>query len=507
MRPRETRFTATVSWALVTWSLALGSIDAPRAQESGVRALAYATRLGGSGSDLLFDQAMDDDGNVYVTGGTTSSDFPLKNAVQTTIGGDGGSSSAFVAKIDGVSGGLLFSTYFGGRGNDRGSAIALDRAGNIYVAGITASDNLPATAGALQPTLVCPAGRPDCEDGFLLKLGANGRVQAATYLGLGGKLEFLTMAVGSDATVYLAGTARQPLERSETLRFSGGSSDGFVAKLTPDLTGYAYAAHVGTSGSDHVSALAVDAQGHAYVGGAHDGDCTVARAAGVFSTPVGCLYAAKLTADGQALVWLSRFGGMDRIAFLHEEGEMVTDLAVDAAGNLYIAGWTRAATFPTTAGAAQRTVNPGADPIQGDGFVAKLMADGTELAFSTLVGGSGFDGCTGLYVEPSGTVQVVGNTYSADLAGRRYTTTSSDAFAARLSADGSAVLNLAVFGGSSFETPWNIGVGRQGAVWLSGVTHSPDFPATATAFDRTSRSDWDGMLVRLPWTGDGATRR
>ena len=186
---------------------------------------------------------------------------------------------------------------------------------------------------------------------------------------------------------------------------------------------------------------------------------------------------------------------------------MVTDLALDTAGNVYIAGWTRAGVFPTTAAAAQRTLNPGADPIQGDGFVAKLLADGTALAFSTLLGGSGFDGCTGLYVESSGTVHVVGNTYSADLAGRHYATTSSEAFAARLSPDGSAVLNLVVFGGISFDTPWNLGVGRQGTVWLSGVTHSPDFPATATAFDRTNRPDWDGMLVRMPWAANDATRR
>ena len=269
---------------LVTLLLTLMFIDAPRGQESDVRALPYATRLGGSGADLLLDQATDSDGNIYVTGSTTSADFPLKNPAQPAIGGDAGTWSAFVAKIDGASGDLLFSTYFGGSGNDRASAIALDRAGNIYVAGITDSTNLPTTAGALQPTLACPGGRPTCEDGFLLKLGSDGRVLRATYLRLGDTLEFLTMTLGSDGAVYLAGSARKPLNGlgPAALGFSGGGSDGFVAKLTPDLSAYAYAAHVGTKGSDHVAALAVDAEGHAYVGGAHDGDCNVARTIGVF---------------------------------------------------------------------------------------------------------------------------------------------------------------------------------------------------------------------------------
>ncbi len=236
--------------------------------------------------------------------------------------------------------------------------------------------------------------------------------------------------------------------------------------------------------------------------GAHDGACTFRATPGAFNTPFGCLYVAKIATHGQSLVWLSRFGGSASIGVLGEEGEWVSDMALDTAGNVYIAGWSRSSAFPTTEGAAQRIFNPGANPVQGNGFIMKLTADGSAVLHSTFLGGSGFDACNRLTVDPTGTVHVVGTTYSDDLAGRRYTTTSSEAFAATLSADGFAVLNVAVFGGSFFDTPRGLSVSGQGLVWLSGVTNSPDFPTAAGAIDTTARPGWDGMVVTLPWRGN-----
>lgn len=110
-------------------------------------ALAYSTYLGGNIADEVYAIAVDAQGNAHVAGYTRSSDFPLVNAVDGTLGGD--SWEAFVTKLDAAGTSLLYSTYLGGDSVDVGNAIALDSVGNAYVTGNTAAANFPTTVGAL----------------------------------------------------------------------------------------------------------------------------------------------------------------------------------------------------------------------------------------------------------------------------------------------------------------------------------------------------------------------
>src|SRR3989442_681315 len=143
-------------------------------------ALVYSTYLGGSARDEAMGIALDAAGNAYVTGNTFSSDFPTSpGAYQTTFGGGLSVGDAFVAKLDPTGSALIYSTYLGGSGDDRGWGIALDSSGNAYVVGATSSTDFPTTPGAFQTIF---GGGPS--DAFVAKLNPIGSALVySTYLG------------------------------------------------------------------------------------------------------------------------------------------------------------------------------------------------------------------------------------------------------------------------------------------------------------------------------------
>jgi Beta-propeller repeat len=277
-----------------------------------VRAVPYASRFGGSAYDTITDVAVDNHGNVYLTGSTRSADFPLREPFQSAIGGDEGKSTAFVAKIS-PSGNLIFSTYFGGSGSDSGNQIAVDGDRAVFVAGGTTSPNLPTTTGVIQPAPACPNEVPWCRDAFLMKLTPAGRLVTATYFGHG-STDVTGLAVDAGGDIYLAGTARERLDQSgrPVPSHVRGGYHAFIAKLSGDATTYRYVAHIGPSATSTVSALGVDRRGRAYIGG-KDSSCRVQATPGAFTTPDGCLFVARLASEEGSVEWLSRFGGTDVI--------------------------------------------------------------------------------------------------------------------------------------------------------------------------------------------------
>jgi hypothetical protein len=473
-----------------------------------VRAVPYASRFGGSAYDTITDVAVDNHGNVYLTGSTRSADFPLREPFQSAIGGDEGKSTAFVAKIS-PSGNLIFSTYFGGSGSDSGNQIAVDGDRAVFVAGGTTSPNLPTTTGVIQPAPACPNEVPWCRDAFLMKLTPAGRLVTATYFGHG-STDVTGLAVDAGGDIYLAGTARERLDQSgrPVPSHVRGGYHAFIAKLSGDATTYRYVAHIGPSATSTVSALGVDRRGRAYIGG-KDSSCRVQATPGAFTTPDGCLFVARLASEEGSVEWLSRFGGTDVIQLDPDlEETRITDLAVDGESAVYMTGVTGSRNFPTTPGAAQRTLRlsgSGAPYRNVDGFVAKLFADGSRLLYSTYLGGSDADYASSIAVDESGAVYVAGTTESADLAGRAYTISRApallccwDTFAASVNEDGSAVTGLTVLGGSFSDLASAVALGTRRDAWLVGSTFSPEFPTTSDALDRTARENADGIVVRLP---------
>ncbi len=203
--------------------------------------LSYSTYLGGSFNENGLGIAVDSAGNAYVTGFTTSNNFlpgntnfPTANALQPD---NGGGADAFVSKLNASGTMLLYSTYLGGSGNDGGSGIAVDSAGNAYVTGTTNSTNFP-TANALQPAF---GGGGD--DAFVSKLNASGTMLSySTYLGGsgGGGIfdEGTGIAVDSAGNAYIAGRADStnfPTTAGAFQTAQGGAADAFVAKIAVNL--------------------------------------------------------------------------------------------------------------------------------------------------------------------------------------------------------------------------------------------------------------------------------
>jgi uncharacterized protein (TIGR03437 family) len=225
------------------------------------RALGYSTLLGSSGDDEPAGIAVDSQGNAYVTGYTTGSDFPTTSgAYQASLPNT--TSSPFVTKLNPSGGTLVYSTFLGGGVADQGKAITLDSGGEAYIAGSTNSPDFPATDGAYKASL------SGSSDAFVAKLNAAGNDLAfATYLGGSGADGATAIDLDLLGNIYIAGDTSSPdLPATPSLQAApGGGRDGFVAKL--DATGgkLIFASYLGGSQDEHVAGIAVDPVSNAYV--------------------------------------------------------------------------------------------------------------------------------------------------------------------------------------------------------------------------------------------------
>jgi beta-propeller repeat-containing protein/ASPM-SPD-2-Hydin domain-containing protein len=241
--------------------------------------LQFSTLLGGSGDDQAFGVALDSSSNIYVTGLTTSTDFPKQNAIAAacngaTTCGTGAGEDAFVTELGASGSSVLFSTYLGGSGTDEGLAVAVDSSGAVYVTGDTSSTDFPAAgtvSGACADT--CGSG---VTNAYVTKLKTDGSGLAySTYLG-GNLFDVgLGIAVDSSGSASVTGFTMSsdfPAVSAITGACAGACGNGtnldaFVTQVNAAGSGLAYSMFLGGSGTDAGFAIAVDSNGHAYVAG------------------------------------------------------------------------------------------------------------------------------------------------------------------------------------------------------------------------------------------------
>lgn len=400
-------------------------------------ALVYATFLGGSGADVGTGIAVDASGNAYVTGYTSSTNFPVTTGARQSAYG-GGSSDAFVAKLDATGAALMYATYLGGSGADVGAAIAVQSGGSggsAYVTGFSASADFPTTAGALQR-----AYGGGAYDSFVVKLDTAGSAPGyATYLGGSGADIGSGIAVDGSGNAYITGytDGHFPATAGALQTAFGGVYDAFVAKLDPTGASLAYATYLGGAGEDIGSGIAVDSSGNAHVTGNTNGGFPTTT--GAYQTAYGAgsrdAFVAKLDVAGTALMYSTYLGGN---GYDIANGSAVDDvgngIALDGAGNAYVTGSTTTS-LPTTAGAWQSVYGGGTT----DAFVAALNAAGTALVYASYLGGAGSDVGNGVAVDAAGNIYVTGNTTGGfpTTAGAFQTAPGGggDAFVARFAAD------------------------------------------------------------------------
>jgi hypothetical protein len=328
-------------------------------------ALDYCGYIGGSVGDSGSGIAVDDDGNVYITGSTisTESTFPV------TVGPDlthNGSRDAFVAKVKASGTGLVYCGYIGGSVGDSGSGIAVDVDGNAYVTGFTESTEatFPVTVG---PDLTHNGSR----DAFVAKVNASGTtLDYCGYIGGSSYDSGSGIAVDDDGNAYITGTtcsteATFPVTVGPDVTFNGGLEDAFVAKVNASGTTLDYCGYIGGSSRDWGLGIAVDVDGNAYVTGFTEStEATFPVTAGPDQTYNGGDYdafVAKANASGTALDYCGYIGGSDI--------DSGSGIAVDVDGNAYVTGSTTSiqSTFPVTVG-PDLTCNG-----DNDAFVAKVV--------------------------------------------------------------------------------------------------------------------------------------
>ncbi len=408
---------------------------------------------------------------------------------------------------------LSYSTYLGGSASDApigSTSIAVDDLGNAYIAGSTVSLDFPTTSGAFDTTHNPFGGNAGYSDAFVVKVNATGsELIYATYLG--GSIQansFGTdIAVDGQGNVYVVGFTGQGVFNIDfpttpgafDTTFNGGG-DGFVTKLDSTGSSLVYSTFLGGSGSDNPEAIALDSQENAYVTGVTNSGNFPTTPDTFDTTTSGAseAFVVKLNAIGTVLIYSTYLGGMN--------SDLGLDIAVDGAGNGYVAGRTDSPDFPTTPGAYDTSFNQ----VHG-GFITKLNATGTALVYSTFLSGNSRNNeLRGIALDGAGNAYVVGETSQADFP----TTTGafdtvlnldgsssvSDATVTKLDTSGSALIYSTYIGGSLAENGFGIAVDSSTNASVTGFTCSTDFP-TQNPIQAARAGGCDAFVTKLNRTG------
>jgi hypothetical protein len=475
--------------------------------------LGYSTYFGGSSGDESGAVAVDATGAAYFTGSTHSAGFPVSAAAwSTTLGGKG---DVFVTKLDPTGTSPVYSTYLGGSGSERATAIAVDAGGNAYVTGGTLSNDFP-TQAAFDGTYG-GAGFFDLGDAFLTKLGPTGATLAySTYLG-GSKDEVANaIALEASGSVVVVGqTASSDFPTKNALQpaiatpaaLDGLAWDAFVLRMSPAGSALASSTFFGGTGDDLAHAVAAGAGGSLYVGGrSFSADFPATSPFGKGSAEG---FVTKLSAAG-AIAYSIPIGG--------SQDDAVLALALDAKGSVYAVGETRSEDFPVKAGAFQKhfggspgaCANPTGCP---DAFLTKVAPDGASFELSTFLGGLQADRATSIALSSDGFIHVAGETDSVDLpiangvqnlygGGAKAgfgVDISADGFVARFAPNGQRA-SLSYLGGAARDAIAGIAADPDGNVVVVGTTESKDFPTASPYQDSLSGSDEDAFVAKIAYS-------
>jgi len=378
-------------------------------------ALVYTVCLGGSGDESAGGIAIDGAGNAYITGTTTSPDFPTSNAFQASNHGTFAISNVFVTKINASGTALVYSTYLGGSGGlhqeadggiprgDSPVGIAVDGAGNAYITGTAMSADFP-----IKNPLQANKSDPSAFSMFVTKIDASGSTLVySTYLG--GNAGAGGIAADIAGNAYVAGTTSSStgFPTSNRLQLGGTGSDVFVTKINPTGSALLYAAFFGGSGQDFASGIAIDGAGNSYVtGGTRSTDFPIVGAVQTSNHDAPNhgtnAFVTKINSSGSALLYSTYLGGHE---FNFGGGDAATGIAVDAAGDALVTGYTSSLDFPVV-----NALQPNYGGGIVDVFVTKFNPSGSALLYSTYLGGSGSDFGYGIAVGSNGNAYVTGVT-------------------------------------------------------------------------------------------------
>lgn len=463
--------------------------------------LDYSTYLGGGGIEEGNDIAVGADGKIYVTGWTTSVNFPLSaNPYDNTCQScPGWGTDAFITKLDPSQSGaasLVYSSFIGtSPGNTEGRAIAVDSSNNIYITGITSWKNFPTTANALQPDYL-PFSNGNA---FLTKLDATGSsLLYSTYLAGNNVDEGADVAVDANDNIYVAGRTAStnfPITPMSAYQvYNAGIFDGFVMKFDHLGGGSSYAqtysTYLGGNNGDEATHLALDSSGHVYLTGTTQ-SADLSGTSYYDGFPVLNGFQTALSAGGDAfmtkidptkvwaasLLYSTYLGGSN-----HENSAVqVGGIAVDYNNKAYVTGMTNSANFP---------IKNALDATLGgyDAFVTKIdatLSGDASLVYSTYLGGLAQEYGNDIAVDALGQVYVAGMTQSNDFPLTQCTFPNApymDGFITVLDSNGSSLVYSTYLGGNGYDFINAIAVDANGTAFVTGHTDATNFPVTPGAY-------------------------
>ncbi len=453
--------------------------------------LDWSTFLGGSSYEFAYASAPAPSGGTVVVGETASTNFPVTSgAYDTSYNGMGApSADVFVTRLD-AAGQLVYSTYLGGSDGDKPYGVAVTAGGEAIVVGNTLSSDFPTTAGAWSRTM---SGR---SDGFVARLSASGAaLLASTFLGGNDGEVVQAVALDSQGRAVVAGVTSSsdyPVTAGAWNAAGGGTSDAFATCVSIAADSLVWSSVFGGRSGDVAQAVA--ANDSTFVAGVTS-SADFPTTAGSFQRVANGTsdgFVVKLSPGGTAATWSTLLGGGN--------GDVIEAVCVAAGDRPVVGGVTSSNDFPTTPGAFSRVVRGSSDT-----FVTKFAQDGSRLAFSTVLGGGSGDVGKDIALDLTGAVVVGGQTSSSDfpVTPRAYqgqARGSADGFLARVSPDGSALLEATYLGGGGSDGGEGASIDAARTATLVGVTNSSDYPVTAGAVRGSLSGTNDAFVARLPLT-------
>jgi hypothetical protein len=423
--------------------------------------LIYADYIGGNGADAAAALVLDSENEVYVTGSTQSSNFPTINAYQPT---QPGPNTGFLTRVSADGSTLLYSTYLGGSTQDQPTGIAIDAAGEAYVAGYTLSTNFP-VVNAYQSEALANGNGVFGTYGFLTKFSADGS-----------SLVYSTYFAGN-----FNGVAPGPNDRMMRP----------IADRSGSLPPYSA-----------VSSLALDANGNAYLAGTTN--------TYNFPTTSGTYLTTDTAPANNVVGFVGKFsssGSLDYSTYFYGstgDNITITGIAVDGTGSAYISGSAVSdGTFPVT---TTGICNPGTDGTAcGQAYVTKFDPAGATLLYSTFLGPDNYAAPKAITLDSLNDAYVVAQTESASFQTSNAIESYSDQhdlIVVEIDPGASTQLFASYLGGSGDDAPGGIAVDASGNIYVAGTTSSTDFPITQGAFQGQLTGSTNAFVAKI---GAGAT--
>jgi len=458
----------------------------PGVSKADILHLRYSTYLGGSSTtnDKGFGITLDSQNRAYLTGDVASSEFPTLNPYQEIYGG--GISDNFVSFLGSSGSNLIYSTYLGGSGDDTGRGIILDTTNRIYLTGYTSSPDFPTE----NPYQALYGGGDDAVVACLSSSGS--ALVYSSYLGGTGDDYGEGIALDSTDRSFVAGYTSSddfPTENSYQPVYNSGNYDAFVTALEASGSALLYSTYLGGAGSDAMWSIALSTSNRAYLaGGTSSNNFPTINPYQSSREGSWDIAVVTLSSSGSALIYSTYFGGSDI------DGSR--GIVLDSFDQMFLTGYTESMDFPTQ--------NPYQPEYSGGGFdvvAFSFSAAGSSLAYSTYLGGSGYDRAYGITISSGGSVYLTGrtespdfptiNSYQASLAG-----IDPDVFISGLSSTGSVLEFSSYLGGSGADYGRGVAIDSTGIVYLTGYSWSLDFP-TSNPYQSENRGSANAFISKL----------